>query len=198
MRFLTLPPAHGYLPLVPPSLHVCWSQLIIYSTHLMCTQTRYNSIIVVLVVLECFRFALLPLKTLPIVTIFQSVQHTLPPRPLSLSSSLPSFPSNPSVLYLRRRRRLPPREQFKQNVSTEKIQAAKRLLEELKGRGGGRSLQISSLRAEAGAMAGPGPVASAADIPSLVGALERLVEAYIKLAMVGILLQFLFFSFFWM
>lgn len=33
---------------------------------------------------------------------------------------------------------------------------------------------------------GAGPAASAADMPALVGALERLVEAYIELAMVGV------------
>ena len=32
---------------------------------------------------------------------------------------------------------------------------------------------------------GPGPAASAADMPALVPALERLVEAYIELAMVS-------------
>lgn len=67
-------------------------------------------------------------------------------------------------------------EQYKQNVSTEKIQAARGLLQELKGHGGGAAV----------AAVGAGPAASAADMHALVGALERLVEAYIELAMVGV------------
>lgn len=65
-------------------------------------------------------------------------------------------------------------------MSTEKVQAAKGLLEELKG-GGGATGRL----APAAAMSGAGPAASASDMPALIGALERLVEAYIELAMVG-------------
>lgn len=67
--------------------------------------------------------------------------------------------------------------QFRQNISTEKIQAAKGLLAELKRQ------QSSSVERSVAAML-PGPVATAKDLPALVSALERLVEAYIALAMV--------------
>ena len=70
----------------------------------------------------------------------------------------------------------PRQKQYKKNVSTEKINAARGLLQELKGHGGGAAV----------AAMGDGPAASAADMPALVGALERLVEAYIELAMVGV------------
>ena len=69
-----------------------------------------------------------------------------------------------------------PAKQYKQNVSTEKIVAARGLLQELKGHGGGAAV----------AAIGAGPAASAADMSALVGALERLVDAYIELAMVGV------------
>lgn len=72
---------------------------------------------------------------------------------------------------------MPQCHQFKQNVSTEKIQAARDLLEELKKHGG---------TAAAATAAGPGPAASIENMPHLVGALERLVEAYIELAMVSL------------
>lgn len=62
-------------------------------------------------------------------------------------------------------------------MSTEKINAARGLLQELKGHGGGAAV----------AATGAGPAASAADMPALVGASERLVEAYIELAMVGVM-----------
>lgn len=65
--------------------------------------------------------------------------------------------------------------QFKQNLSKEKIQSARGLLEELKGRGGEGTVSG----------AGAGPAASAENMPYFVAALERLVEAYIELAMVG-------------
>lgn len=74
-------------------------------------------------------------------------------------------------------------QQFKQNVSTEKIQAARGLLEELK-----RSTPTpppTSSGSSAAAFGGPGPAASLSDMPALVAALERLAEAYIALAMVG-------------
>lgn len=51
---------------------------------------------------------------------------------------------------------------------------------------GGGSSPAAAAAVELG---GPGPAASAADMPCLVGALERLVEAYIELAMVGWLVR---------
>eukprot|EP00903_Cladosiphon_okamuranus_P016144 g14899.t1 len=72
--------------------------------------------------------------------------------------------------------------QFKQNVSTEKIQAARGLLEDLR-----RTQSPSSSSSSSAAVGGPGPgpAASLSDMPALVAALERLAEAYIDLAMVN-------------
>ncbi|CAB1111643.1 unnamed protein product [Ectocarpus sp. CCAP 1310/34] len=67
---------------------------------------------------------------------------------------------------------------FKQNVSAEKIQAARGLVDGLKK-------VAPPPPSTAAAVGGAGPAASLSSMPSLVSALERLAEAYIDLAMVG-------------
>ncbi|CAB1111628.1 unnamed protein product [Ectocarpus sp. CCAP 1310/34] len=67
--------------------------------------------------------------------------------------------------------------QFEQNVSAEKIQAARGLADGLK--------RVDAPGPSAAAVGGPGPAASLSSMSALVSALERLAEAYIDPAMVG-------------
>ncbi|CAN0560126.1 unnamed protein product, partial [Ectocarpus sp. 12 AP-2014] len=64
-----------------------------------------------------------------------------------------------------------------QNVSTEKIQAARGLVDGLK--------KVDAPGSSTATVGGPGPAASLSSMPALVSALERLAEAYIDLAMVN-------------